>query len=581
VNFVKISRSIQCALLIVALAMTTACSSAGSQLGSPLPAQNGALTKNAKHQLAGHKRSTLAARRPSALRERPDRTKSRMKPGTSGPLLYVSDSGTDDVDVYSYPSGSPVGTLTGFDQPQGECVDAVGDVWITNTNQSQLLEYAYGGTSPIATLSDPGQYPVGCAVDSTTGNLAVSNIISTSDGAGSLSIYLNAQGTPTNITSANFAEVYFVGYDASGNLFLDGTNPGGTFQFGEVAANGNSITPITLSGGSIQFPGGVQADSAGNIAIGDQDGGVIYQTTNGAITGSTPLTGSSDVVQYFIDGSTVVGPDAGNANVELYSYPAGGSPTQTIGGLSEPIGSAVSMGATGPNCVSPSQQDVGQCHLLVVQAMWEYFPEIKAATGLKSPPPANQAAQVFMQAALQVPQIPSQTKGLISQALSDWLAVQGVQGSPACQQDLSSFDSRLQLVIGSNLYYKKIENFLSKEQNLHPSCDGFAFGVQSGDYIVQDGASTIYNPKWYKSLGARPRLQDGPVDGYVPFVATKDTLKGAAIGAVGADVAGGVGGAVAGLLVGGIGAGPGALGGAVGGTVTAVVLSVWNWAWGK
>jgi hypothetical protein len=78
------------------------------------------------------------------------------------------------------------------------------------------------------------------------------------------------------------------------------------------------------------------------MTIGDQDGAVIYQTSGSKITGSTPLTGSSDVVQYFIAGANVIAPDAGNADVEYFKYPVGGSPTKTITGLTTPIGAALS-----------------------------------------------------------------------------------------------------------------------------------------------------------------------------------------------------------------------------------------------
>jgi hypothetical protein len=77
--------------------------------------------------------------------------------------------------------------------------------------------------------------------------------------------------------------------------------------------------------------------------IGDQENAVLYQISpTGVITGSTPLTGSIDIVQGTIKGPRFVGADAGSANVEIFGYPAGGSPQSTITGLSEPVGSAVS-----------------------------------------------------------------------------------------------------------------------------------------------------------------------------------------------------------------------------------------------
>jgi hypothetical protein len=82
------------------------------------------------------------------------------------------------------------------------------------------------------------------------------------------------------------------------------------------------------------------------LAIGDQSAAVIYQFAISGSTGtkvsSTPLTGSKDVVQFWIEGKKVIGPDAGLAHVAFYKYPAGGSPIKTITGLGEPVGATVS-----------------------------------------------------------------------------------------------------------------------------------------------------------------------------------------------------------------------------------------------
>ncbi len=78
------------------------------------------------------------------------------------------------------------------------------------------------------------------------------------------------------------------------------------------------------------------------MTTGDQEGAKAYQLKGFKATGNTPLNGSSDIVQYWIDGGTsLIGPDAGNADVEIYKYPAGGSATQTLTGFSQPIGAAV------------------------------------------------------------------------------------------------------------------------------------------------------------------------------------------------------------------------------------------------
>ena len=85
---------------------------------------------------------------------------------SGGDLLYVDDGGTDYSGAYAlaytYPQGKHVATLTGFRRLTGECSDANGDVFIVApgeelSNPTTVYEFAHGGTSPIAELSDPGE----------------------------------------------------------------------------------------------------------------------------------------------------------------------------------------------------------------------------------------------------------------------------------------------------------------------------------------------------------------------------------------------------------------------------------------
>ena len=72
-------------------------------------------------------------------------------------LLYVTNPGLNEVLVYSYPQSKLVGTLTQFYfVPDGVCTDKKGDVWIVNNNAQEIVEYKHGGTTQIASLSDPG-----------------------------------------------------------------------------------------------------------------------------------------------------------------------------------------------------------------------------------------------------------------------------------------------------------------------------------------------------------------------------------------------------------------------------------------
>jgi hypothetical protein len=154
-----------------------------------------------------------------------------MKPGTSGQdLLYTAggENGRGIVYVYTYPQGALVGTLTGMIQPSGVCTDSAGNVFIVayttgSLGSSTIYEYAHGGTSPVAMLSDPG-VALGCAVDPKTGNLAVANTSDFTnpyeDDWGDIAIYPEARGNPKIYYDDGFPAFYNCGYDNEGNLYV-------------------------------------------------------------------------------------------------------------------------------------------------------------------------------------------------------------------------------------------------------------------------------------------------------------------------------------------------------------------------
>jgi hypothetical protein len=284
----------------------------------------------------------------AAQAARPDGL-SRMAPDAKGKdLLYVSDDSSNDVYVYSYPKLKPEGTLTGFDDPFGECVDKSGDVFIANDEASDIVEYAHGGTSPIATLEDPGYYPRGCSIDPTTGNLAVVNIVSTSLGQGNIVIYKDAKGKPSAYYSdSNVYNVYSCGYDNAGNLFVDGENEeSSSFEFAELPSGAKKFKNISLNQ-AIAVAGGVQWDGK-YVAVGNNSGD-IYQFsihgTKGTKVGTTPLNGVYVSDEFWIQGSKVVVPYANASRlgrVGIWDYPAGGSAKKLITGINSPAGATVS-----------------------------------------------------------------------------------------------------------------------------------------------------------------------------------------------------------------------------------------------
>jgi hypothetical protein len=184
-------------------------------------------------------------------------------------LLFVTDSNADDVYIFTMPDLSLKGTVTGFNDPQGDCADAAGNIWVANTEGYEMLKVSRTGKVSEA-LVDPTGYPIACAIDPTTGNLAVANIFTYSYTAGEILIYKHAAGIPTAYSNPSQAEYFFDGYDRSGNLYTDGLTFNKTFILSELSKGGQSMRTVNISGGSIYFPGMVQSYSTGRLAVGDQ-----------------------------------------------------------------------------------------------------------------------------------------------------------------------------------------------------------------------------------------------------------------------------------------------------------------------
>jgi hypothetical protein len=281
-----------------------------------------------------------------AGRARRDHGRSWMAPDAKEHrLLYVSDDSPNDVYVFSYPKGKLEGTLTGFNSPSGLCADKKGDVFVTSAYDSDILEFAHGGSTPIRKLPD-NRFPHACAVESQSDNLAAMN-----DGdfvRGGFAIYTHAQGKPRYYRA--MGHPYECGYDAQGNLFVDGTNLGRTkFQLGELANKSKKFQRIAVDQ-SFSEPGGVKWDGS-NLAVGDVYGSVIYQfKINGrqaTEVGSTPVNGVYEMWEFWIDKSEVIIPNverSGSSSVLVFDYPAGGDPVASIGRgtLTEPVGVAIS-----------------------------------------------------------------------------------------------------------------------------------------------------------------------------------------------------------------------------------------------
>lgn len=263
--------------------------------------------------------------------------------------VFVSDAGLNDVFLFSA-AGKPEALITGFSQPQGLGVDSTGNLYVANTNLSEIVVYKTDYKTIKETLDDSGQYPVDVKYDVRTGLIGVTNIISTSDGPGSVSFFAKGSTSPcVTVSNANWGRVYFGAFAAGGDFFIDGEDPNGNTLVGVVHGGCSATGIATLStGNAISFPGGVQVTPNNQIVVDDQLAAAVYtyaHPTGGSLgspLSTTFLSGSGDTVQFTLHRTADVlwTADAELASSYKFPYPAGGSPAKTISGLLEPIGVA-------------------------------------------------------------------------------------------------------------------------------------------------------------------------------------------------------------------------------------------------
>lgn len=251
-------------------------------------------------------------------------------------LLYASSIDQCVVYVFTYPHGKLVQSFDacafGLGPGYGLCTDRHGDVFMAMGQGFSILEFAHGGTQPIAQLDNGSHQPFGCSVDPKSGDLAVAG------GKGNVTVFAKASGTPQVYSLSGIYAFYYCTFDDRGNLFAAGQHYGGTFALAELPKGGSALREITLSGyAAAGFT--IQWDGR-NVAVGVTQGSdefvidrIRVRGSKAKIVGSTTLHAAPNTLvpfQFWIDGGTVIRPENANSEVGFWNYPAGGERTKEI-----------------------------------------------------------------------------------------------------------------------------------------------------------------------------------------------------------------------------------------------------------
>jgi hypothetical protein len=247
-------------------------------------------------------------------------------------LLYVI-VGTGAVNIVTYPRGEMVGAIEYglYSYLTGECSDRSGNVWVAD--YATLDEYAHGGTKAIARKSFTWDVR-GCSVDPASNDLAVvgqqGHVYRFRDERGKAHVYR---------TNASY-QLRYCGYDAHGNLFVDGVNIDGEALFFELPSGAGKLVELTLDK-KVGNPGQIQWDGR-YVAIQDRDRPYhIYQVSfsgsQGTVVNTVAFAGlRKPIGTSWIERATVLVPYRVRGHsadaVGLFNYPAGGSPVNILRG---------------------------------------------------------------------------------------------------------------------------------------------------------------------------------------------------------------------------------------------------------
>jgi hypothetical protein len=257
-------------------------------------------------------------------------------------LLYVVTT-AGIVDILTYPGLKNIGTL--------EEAKATSTPVTSNPNNGNILiniegvvcEFKHGGQKPIAKIQAPESYgsPAAYAFDPTTQNIAIG--YQTPSESGSVAIYQSPSSTPTLYTVPHMDYPGYMGYDAAGDLFVEGGNPGAhQYAFAELPKGGSAFQDIALSQ-TLTEPGTVQWDGSHiTIANGNSIWQIQVSGSEGTVVAQSTLSGAwAKQPTFWIQGATILGDLLSNRHTHngrflgLWNYPQGGRAYKTVDDLSK------------------------------------------------------------------------------------------------------------------------------------------------------------------------------------------------------------------------------------------------------
>lgn len=188
-------------------------------------------------------------------------------PGATGQLIYGCSQPQFECVWFRKGHDAVAGAITGLSDPDGIGVDPnTGDVFITNAGASDILKFAPNSTTLLATFADPGQFPNDVAVAG-NGDVYVSNVFTTTNGPGSVSVYDPNGNLLRTLTNSRVKRGMSVAVDEHNDLVFCFNNT--TFHAEcDDFPGGRGQGTVRVSG--LKFAGGSTFDNAEHLVVLDE-----------------------------------------------------------------------------------------------------------------------------------------------------------------------------------------------------------------------------------------------------------------------------------------------------------------------
>jgi sugar lactone lactonase YvrE len=182
--------------------------------------------------------------------------------------VFIANSNYSEIIEVPAGGGAEFTVGTGFNGPNGVTVTKTGDLFIGDSRNNRVVEVPANG-SPQFDVGTGLKYPGGIAINS-AGDIFIA------DTNNKRVVEVPAGGGSQITLSSNLRYPDDVALDASGDLFITNTGAG---KIIEIPADGSG--PMTLPTTGLNTPSGVVLDAAGDVFIADSRNGRVVELPAG------------------------------------------------------------------------------------------------------------------------------------------------------------------------------------------------------------------------------------------------------------------------------------------------------------